>query len=454
MKKALYPMIILLVTVYGFNISRSIDPSVNIDEDKHVQHNHEEHDEREHDEHNHEEHEHEHQQDEHKDHVDNNQMDHRDDELDDHNHEEHDSHDHGASDSNSGIHLTPEQYKSFGIVLSPVSGGKFETRISLPGEIIPNEDRLVHLSPKVAGTVKEVRKNLGDYIKAGEVLAVLDSRDLADTKSEYLAAKARLSLAQAEYSREKTLKNKKISSEQDFLNAQTKVIETEIRLMSLEQKLYALDFSKADLKNLSNQHYTDLIRYEVIAPINGTILLRHASLGENIDEDTETFIVSDLSTVWVDLIVYPKDLALVQVGQEILIRSEFNSSPVLGKIAMVTPFVDVSTRTATARAVIENSQGNWLPGTFVTGEIIISGENAAVIIPKSAVQRLSGEEVIFIEVESGFITVPVLTGRSDRTHIEILAGLNPGTTIVTEGAFNLKATMVTQNLDPHAGHGH
>ncbi|MCD4654631.1 efflux RND transporter periplasmic adaptor subunit [bacterium] len=371
--------------------------------------------------------------------------------------ESHEGHDYVAEErheSEGSLRLTLEQCENYGIDFARVGSGSLTTEIYLPGEITVNEDRVAHLSPRLGGTVRKVYKTLGDSVKAGEILLVLDSRELADIKAEFVAAKAWLSLAQAEFEREKKLKLKKISSEQEFLSAQAAVLETEIEFRSLKQKLFVLGFTNTDLKNLIDQPYTDLLRYEIIAPIDGTIIFKHASLGENIEENTEIFTVADLSNVWVNLMVYPKDLSLVQVGQKVTIKSEHNGGPILGTIAMVTPFVDAVTRTATTRVVIDNSSGSWLPGTFVSGHITILEDNVPVLIPKTAVQIVAGEEVVFFEKDGVFVTALVKTGRSDRKNVEILSGLECGKMFVSEGAFNLKATMVTRNLDPHAGHGH
>ena len=121
---------------------------------------------------------------------------------------------------------------------------------------------------------------------------------------------------------------------------------------------------------------------------------------------------------------------------------------------MVTPFVEEATRSATARLVLDNNDGRWMPGTFVTGLVILSEDDIPLVVPKDAVQALQGKSIVFGEHEGGFEMTPVTTGRSDRENIEILSGLKAGTPYVAKGAFKLKATIVTSNLGSHAGHGH
>jgi cobalt-zinc-cadmium efflux system membrane fusion protein len=116
--------------------------------------------------------------------------------------------------------------------------------------------------------------------------------------------------------------------------------------------------------------------------------------------------------------------------------------------------VDEKTQTALARVVLPNPQGEWRPGLFVTAELAVGEENAPVVIPKTAVQRMGGDPVVFIETSDGLEPVPVSLGRSNTTHIAVLSGLQSGQRYVAQGAFELKAKIVTSGLGAHAGHGH
>jgi membrane fusion protein, heavy metal efflux system len=379
----------------------------------------------------------------HDDHVDEDNCDHDD-------HSGHGHEDHG----DEGIRLTETQRVLFNIEVRQAGPGVLSHALNLSGEIVANGDRLVHLSPRVSGIVKNVSKTLGDHVESGEVIAVLESRELADYKAEYIASGARKTLAEQNYRREQQLFKKKITSEQEFLDAKTVFVEASIEKKSAQQKLRALGFSEEYLKTLSDQEDADITRYEVMAPIEGTIISKHISLGENIDQSTEIFVVADLSTVWVNLTVHAKDLQSIQQGQSVLIQSEFNGDPVEGKIEMLTPFVDEITRTALARVVIDNTDGKWFPGTFVNSTISESGEASSLVVPKDAVVTIDEKSIVFVENRGVFEMRQVKMGRADRTHVEILSGLTRGASYVAEGAFQLKSTIVTSNLDSHAGHGH
>ncbi len=194
--------------------------------------------------------------------------------------------------------------------------------------------------------------------------------------------------------------------------------------------------------------------YPLRAPIGGTIVERHLTLGERVAETTDIFTIANTESVWVELAVYTKHLGAVEKGQTVVLKSEHSGAEAQGKIIMVTPFVDRTTRSATARVVLDNRDGRWTPGSFVTGVVQTSETQHPIVIPRNAVQTIEGETVVFAEHDGAFETIPVTTGAHDHSAVEIKAGLHPGMRYVAEGAFELKATMVTQNLDPHAGHGH
>ena len=177
-------------------------------------------------------------------------------------------------------------------------------------------------------------------------------------------------------------------------------------------------------------------------------------MGEVLSNDAPVFTVADLSTVWVDLSVYQKDLPHVRKGQAVHIAPGKGTLPVEGKIAFVSPIVDSRTRTARARIILANPGGVYRPGLFVTADVDVSAVSVPVLVPKAAVQRIEGRNVVFVPTEDGLAGRPVGLGRSSRTHVEIVEGLRAGQKYVAGGAFQLKAKIVTSGLGAHAGHGH
>lgn len=194
--------------------------------------------------------------------------------------------------------------------------------------------------------------------------------------------------------------------------------------------------------------------YPLRAPFDGTVIERHLVLGEKHSGDFGAFTVADLTSVWVNIAVYQKDLTYVSKGMKVTISVGAGVPHAEGTITYVAPVIDRKTRTALARVVLPNPTGQLRPGLFVNAEISIGQERAPVVIPKSAVQRIGEEFVVFLETSEGFKPTPVSLGRSNESRVEVLAGLAAGERYVTNGAFELKAKIVTSGLGAHAGHGH
>ena len=194
--------------------------------------------------------------------------------------------------------------------------------------------------------------------------------------------------------------------------------------------------------------------YSLRAPFDAVVTQKHITIGEKLSGDADALTVADMSTVWVDLSVNQKDLPYVEEGQMVHIFVGEGVPDVKGTIAYVFPVVDATTRTCTARVIVRNPDRRLRPGLFVSADVHVGLINAEVLVPKGALQRIDDERIVFVPIEGGFEARSVSVGRSSATHVEIEAGLEPGDDYVAEGAFQLKAEMVTSGLGAHAGHGH
>ena len=381
----------------------------------------------------------------------------------------HDDHDHGpeeslgrGEDDHSGheghdghgsVGLTPEQMDKFDIRIVAVAGGPIPVTIERPAEVIYNENALAHVVPRVPGIARTVKANEGDEVAEGDVLAVLDSRELADAKAAYLASLERLALAKDNYDRAETLVGKRIVSEKTHLTAKTDFAEARINLRSARQKLLALGIGEKRLKEIAEQDEADLTAYVMYAPLGGTIVARHLTHGESVSIDREAFIIADVSTVWVDVSIYAHDLERVEPGQAVTIITD-GGLQVDGKIAFVTPNVSEETRTANARVELENAPRHLRPGMFVTARIALTADSVDVRIPASALQLHEGQIVVFVrEGDAGPLKPRAVTlGRRNGTYVEVLGGLKPGEAVVAEGAFLVKSQLAKSDFDD--GHNH
>jgi cobalt-zinc-cadmium efflux system membrane fusion protein len=193
--------------------------------------------------------------------------------------------------------------------------------------------------------------------------------------------------------------------------------------------------------------------YSVSSPRAGVIISKDAAVGETASEDRILYEVADLSSVWADISIFPKYQHLIHKGMTVeLIAHDGHTAQ--GTVQHISPLVSHETRTFTARCVLEGAREDFTPGAFVRARIVVEKDDVDVAVQVDAVQMLDGHPVVFVPDDHGFQTVEVRTGLSDGSLIQILSGLKPGDEYVAEGAFALKAQMVTSGMDPHAGHGH
>jgi cobalt-zinc-cadmium efflux system membrane fusion protein len=365
--------------------------------------------------------------------------------------EDHDEHE----DDNDAVHLSDGEMNEFGIVIKTVGPGTLKLNIALPGEVVLNPDKVAHVAPRVSGVTRTVHKSVGDKVSQGEQLAVLDSREFARSKAAFLAALARERLAEANYRREAKLWEDEITSEKSLLEAKQALEEERIARKLAERELHALGLDEQDVTALAHQSEVQYTRYEMLAPIGGTVIERHLVRGEMVKEDTDkpAFIIADLSSVWVNLSVYTKDIGHVSPGAAVTIQFDEGLGSAESRIDYISPIVDKQTRTATARAVLANPEGRYRPGLFVTAHVSVAHINVPMAVPHSAIQMVEDQPSIFIQDEDGFQLAIVRLGQKDGTHTEILSGLKPGDSYVASGGFLLKSEMLKSELE-HAGHAH
>ena len=397
---------------------------------------------------------------EHADHDDDTGHDHAEhadhDDDTDQDHSDYDDHaDHADHDDDPVIRLDTATIEEFGIHIATAGPGTIGSELRLAGQVTFNADRLAHMTPRVGGIARDVHRSIGDVVVAGELMAVLSSREVAAARSDYLAAAARIELARKNSTRDQRLFAEKVATERQVLQSQQVVREAEIQLQLTEQNMYAMGFSHEQIAQTQQLDDTRFSEYALVAPIGGVVIQRHLTLGEVVEQvpAESPFVVADLATVWVDLSVYPRDLARVRAGQMVTVQAGHGLPDAKGKINFVSPSLDEHTRTALARVVLDNAHGHWRPGLFVTGKVTVEQVSAGIAIPRSAVQRIEGRDVVFIHTAEGFEPTAVQLGLATALQVEVLDGLKPGQPYVAANAFVLKAELNRAALE-HAGHSH
>ncbi|MBP1181632.1 efflux RND transporter periplasmic adaptor subunit [Methylobacterium sp. PvR107] len=342
------------------------------------------------------------------------------------------------------VRLTQDQVAKVGIRTEAVRGGRLARHLHVPGTIVPSANNTARIAVKTQGTVAELRKGLGDRVAKGEVVALLDSREIADAKGEYLAARLSAALQKTLYERDQSLWDKRISSEQQYLRSQASYEELKVKVDSARRKLTFLGLGPAEIEALPNLPAAQFERQEIRSPIAGRIVERRVDLGAAVGRDnleTELYSVVNLTQVWVDLAVSPGDLPLAREGQVVTVRTQATDESTEGRIVFIGPVLDQNTRAARVVAELPNPDERWRPGSFVSAEIAVSDKPVRTLVPSEAIQTIGGKPTVFVRVEGGFEARPVGVGRSDDGNVEVTNGLEPGDVIVVANSFILKAEL-------------
>lgn len=345
-------------------------------------------------------------------------------------------------DEKKEVKLTAEQLKLFDIQTIVLSKNNFRHRLTFPGQIALNENKITHVVASVPGTVKEIFKSLGEGVKSGEALATLQSRDMAEAKSSYISTYKNLTLKRDLFERDEKLWKQKVKPEIQFIQTRNIYENAKIDLEQAKQKLLALNMTEEQIKNLSQQT-EPLNIYTIYSPIEGKIIERHITLGEVISNDKQIFVLANLDTVWINLAIPSEDLSKIKKDQEVSIFTHQGKNIFSGKIMYVGPVINEESRTGRAIIQLENREHELHPGDFIKAQVIVSQNSALLSLPNSAVQRIEGKSVVFIKSKDNIFEAKTISikGSDKGEFIEIIEGLKEGDEIVIKNTFLLKAEL-------------
>jgi len=358
------------------------------------------------------------------------------------------------------LELSPEAASRAKIRTELVVERVLEEQLETTGQVDFDQTRLAHVSPRISGRVHRVDAVLGQEVRAGQKLAEIDSVQLGRTKAEFLQARAKEDLARKNFDRAQGLFADRIASEQEALEAEAGLREASAALNTAEEILHLYGLSQEQVEAL---HYDarGASIYALRSPFAGTIVERHATLGELVTPERNLFTLADLSKVWIWIDVYQRDLGGVHIDDQVRARVDgFPDDVFVGKVSYLSARVDTDTRTVRARIEVANPEGKLRPGMFVEVELVDphapgSGgiQSKSLVVPESAVTRDGDESIIFIAAgERRFERREVHLGRRAGGYVEIVDGLEPDAEVVVEGVFLLKSAVSKESLG--GGHQH
>ena len=314
--------------------------------------------------------------------------------------------------------------------------------LTLAGKLAYGEDRYSKISSPLQGRVVEVRAKLGDRVKAGDVLMVIDSPDITAVYSEFVKEASDLEYATRAYELAKDLYETKALPLKDLKQAENDRIKARAEFHRAKERLLSLKVPAAELeKPLAEQKITS--RFEMRSPLAGTVVERTVTPGQSVGGDPSQvlFTVADLDRLQVVADVYERDLDLVKVGQVATVTVEaYPGINFPAAIAAIGDVVDPNTRTIKVRASASNEQHKLKPEMFARLHIQVGDATPFLSIPKEAVLEVDGKEFIYV-VEAGgqYVKREVKVVPASTDQVRVLEGLKPGERIVTKGSILIKA---------------
>jgi cobalt-zinc-cadmium efflux system membrane fusion protein len=324
--------------------------------------------------------------------------------------------------------MTEAAAQAAGIVTQTTAAGGLASEILAQATVVPTPADQAVLTARAPGAITRIFKRLGDAVSAGEVLAVVESRDAAQIAADRSVAAAKVSLAHRTLAREKSLFEQRVSPRVDYERAQA------------EAAVAVAEARRAEVAAGAAKVTADGRGVMVVSPISGRITAAPASLGAFVQSETELFRVADPGQVQIEAAVSGADAGRIAPGDRAVIETA-GGVGLEARVRSVTPGLDAQTRSATA--VLDLLAGQLQPGQ--SARVRISPKTAphaaGLAVPEEAVQSLAGRDVIFVRTAKGFSPHPVIAGRRSAGRVEIVSGLAPGQVIATRNAFLLKAEL-------------
>lgn len=366
---------------------------------------------------------------------------------------------------------SPEAVVKAGVKLAKVEEQMIPVTLSVNGEVRSIPAKTARCSPRVAGSIFEVRKALGDVVVKGELLALVDAAEVGKAKSAFLESLALLDVKQQVVTRLRASTSEGFRSQAELAEAEAQLREVKVRLFAAQQGLSNLGIAvnaedyvgqsltevaeKLKFIGLPQELLKDLASRTgsanligVTSPINGVLTAVDAVRGEVVDVSKPLFVVADTSTLWVALAVGLEDVSRLHLGQRVIFAPDgARDEPAVGQISWMSTAVDETTRMLEVRAEVPNPEGALRAGSFGKGRVVVRQGEKAAAIPVEAVNWEGCCYVAFVRLSDEiFQTRKIKLGVRKDGMQEILAGVAPGEIVAAEGSDVLRRDILRANL--------
>ncbi|MNR75532.1 Cobalt-zinc-cadmium resistance protein CzcB [compost metagenome] len=365
-------------------------------------------------------------------------------------HEHGDSHGHDEH-AEGVVKLPADAQKRIGLRTTVAEVRTVPFMLTTTGELEANADQVAHVSARVPGRAVRISKSIGDRVKVGEALAVIESVELGEAQSAFLEAQARYELAQSVHTRKKNLYRNELTAEKEVQEAENALRLARIEKEKAENQLKLFGYSTARIQKLAKERQLDPTT-PILAPISGVVTARHLTVGETVEPkgDSPAFVLLNTSQLWANANLYERDLAKVKVGQSATVTvTAYPGKTFQGRVSLISPELDPKTRTAHARIVVQNAGDMLKPKMFASAKIA-TGAQQSLAVPASALQQDKDKSFVFVQTgPETFERRDVEAGAQGGTLVPIHAGLQPGDQVVSEGAFTLKSEALKESFGEH-----
>jgi membrane fusion protein, heavy metal efflux system len=359
----------------------------------------------------------------------------------------------------SDIVLTPAEQATASIELKPAETTQAAETLQATGRIALADDHTWRVGVRTDGIVIEVYANLGDYVKKGQLLARFHADEVRDTRALYRNAVSELERAKAvaaqsvrNRDRAQRLLELRAGSRQQVEQAQEDVARAEADVRKAEIEIdRTKDVLEDDLRVPAEPKPGDPISDDVpiFAPASAYIIRKNVTPGKTVDRVMDTFVLGDLSKVWMLASIREENLSSVHLGQPVTVTIPGDpAARYTGRITNLGQEFDKETRLLEVRIELNNPNNRLKPEMLANAEIPIGITKPVVIVPSDAVQQVNGQDVVFVKTSGDhFATHPVRTGETAAGRTPILEGINAGDMVVAHGSFILKSKLLKSTLE-------
>ena len=323
------------------------------------------------------------------------------------------------------------------IKISVVSQGDVSDILRVAGQIDFDEQALTRIGASVTGRVTQINAQLGNEVKKGDTLALINSSELSNSQLAYLKARSEKELHRRTVQRAKTLFEADVisaaelqrrESEYEVASAQTRAAQDQLRVLGVNLKA---------MEELATTGAIDSVA-SVMATIKGVVVERKVTTGQVVQPADVLFTVADLSRVWAVAQVPEQQVAQVKVGQSVRIEvPALENEKLIGKLIYVGQTVNPESRTVLVRTELDNTSGRLKP-SMLASMLIEATPTKRVVVPITAIVREQDTDYVFIEEKPGsFRLKPVRLSSEHNGQRVVLDGLSQGMRIVSDGAFHL-----------------